>query len=308
MPNLRRILFADIGTKALSLILALAVYVHVFSGREQEMTYRVPLAISPLPAGLTIANELPTEVRVRVRASGKDLLKLRTRPFRAEIAIDSPRAETLQRPILGSDFRMPQGVRVSSVEVLDPRALTLSIERVSTKTAPVAVRVQEEPGDDRALLGRPTTAPRSVRLIGPASILASIDSAETEPIPIGRASDREAVILTPTGVSAEPPRVSVRIATDARHTRRFAGIPIELAPPQKERLLWVQPPAAQVALTGAASVVDLIPPSHVHVIGELGRTTVGAQRVRLRVVVSGLTEEQPLQIACFPESASVRLQ
>ncbi len=308
MPSLRRLLFADIGTKALSLILALAVYVHVFSAREREMTYRVPLLISPLPAGLTIANEVPTEVRVRVHASGKDLLKLKAFPFRAEIAIDSPHAEMLQRPILDSDFRLPQGVRVASMEVLGPRTLDLSIEKLGSKIVPVAVRVRQEPGDDLALLERPSTTPRSVRLTGATSLLASIDSVETEPISIARAFESGAAIQTPAGLTADPAQVAVRIATDARRTRWFTDVPIDLSALPKDRLLWVQPTEAQVSVTGAASIIDLISPSQVQVIGEVGRGTAGAQRVPLRGAVSGLPNGVPIEIECSPESASVRLQ
>ena len=72
MPSLRRILFQDLGTKTLALILALAIYVHVFSGQEREMNFRVPLHVAPLPSDLALVGGYPEEVRIRVRATGAE--------------------------------------------------------------------------------------------------------------------------------------------------------------------------------------------------------------------------------------------
>lgn len=308
MSRSRRILIEDMGTKALSLILALAVYVHVFSGREREMSYRVPLEISPLPIGLAVAGGIPSEVRIRVRASGKDLLKLKTRPFHAEIAVDSPHSGYLQRPILPSDFRLPRGVRVSAIEVLEPRTLNLDIEKLGSKQVRVSVRVQDDEDGGRALLERPSVNPELVRLTGPTSMLASIDSAETEPISVGESEELEAVIVPPSGLTAEPKRVVVRIRTDERHVRRYPGLSIDLSAFLKGRLLWVQPTEATVVISGAASTVDAISPDRIRVSLDLKRVTAGAQRVRLKAALADLPLGAPLRISCFPESVSVRLQ
>jgi len=310
MVSLRRILFTDLGTKILSLILALAVYIHVFSAQEREMAYRVPLEIAPLPAGLTIASDPPSDVRVRVRASGKDLLKLKTRRFDAQIAVESPRPGVLQRPILGSDLRIPRGIKIAAIEVIEPRTLDLRIERLGTRRVPVAVRSGPARAGDRALSTRPSVNPGSVDLIGPGTRIAAIDSVETEPVSfdVRRTTDREVALIAPPGSKVEPARVTVHIETEARDERRFPGVSIELNPPQKDRLLWMQPTEAEVIVSGAASVVDGIGPSAVRVIGDIGRGTAGSQRIRLRAVIAGLPRAVPIEIRPLPDTASVRLQ
>jgi hypothetical protein len=308
MASFRRVFLADFGTKVLGLILALAVYVHVFSTREREMTYRVPIEVSPLPAGLIVSNGIPPDVRVRVRASGKDLLKLKTRRFLADIPIETPRPGLLQRPILGSDLKIPRGVRVSSVEVIEPRTLNLMIERGASKTIPVAVRWRGEPGEGRALLYPPRAEPGMVAASGPASRIALMDSAETEPVPLTRGSTRDAKLVTPTGVTWDPSHVTVRIDTDVRRERRFSSVVIELATREKDRLLWIQPQEADLVISGAASYLDRIRPEDIRIVGVLPRSTGGLHRVVLRAVLSGLAKGIPLQIHCIPDSISVRLQ
>ena len=144
MVDLRRTFLTDLGTKAIALVLALAVYVHVLSVQEREMVIDVPLVVAPLPLGLSISNDLPSSVRVQVRASGRELLKLRTHHLRAEVRLETPRPGALQRPILGSDVLIPKGVKVSMVEVLDPQTLDLNLEATETMRLPVALILKDD--------------------------------------------------------------------------------------------------------------------------------------------------------------------
>ncbi len=309
MTTFRGILSKDLGTKALSLILAMAVYIHVFSGQEREMTYRVPLEIAPLPAGMTISSEIPPDVRVRVRGSGKELLKLQARRLEAAIAIESPRPGGLQRPILGSDFRVPRGIKVASIEALDPRTLNITIEKVMARKAPVAVRLASEQGKDRALRSRPSARPASVMVSGPMTKVMGIDSVETEPVSIStRGGDREIAIATPAGLTVDPAQVTVALDTEARHERRFDRVDVQLRLPLGDRILWIQPPEASVVVSGAASVIDGIDPSGVRIVGDIARTNPGLHRVSLHATIPGLPRTIPVRVRCDPESASVRLQ
>jgi len=311
MPAPRRSFSRDWGTKALALILALAAYVHVMSGQEREMAFRVPLEIAPLPPDLSFANEVPSEVRIRIRGSGKDLLKLRARRFSAEVRLESPRAGVLQRPILGSDVRLPPDVKVASVEVLEPAVLNLQIEPTASALLPVAVRLRGALPPDRSLLSYPVAEPRSVHTVGPSSIINAAESLLTVPLSLDQirgSQDREVALRLTRGLSPEIRRVRVHIETDEKLVHRFESLPVELVPSQGDRLIWIRPDSADLVVTGAASNVESIDREQLRLVARIRRPATGPQRVGLQAVLPRLPSHRPLSIRCEPESVTVRLQ
>ncbi len=308
MAGLEKDFLRDLGIKALALVMALAVYVHVFSGQEREMVYRVPLLIDPLPSGLVLEGETPAEARIRIRATGKDLLKLRTRRFHAEVKLDAPRAGPLQRPLLGSDVRLPRGIKPALVEVLEPQMLHLQIEPAATAMLPVAPRLRGELPVDRALVRMPIPDPRQVRVTGPRSVIASLDSVSTTPVSTeGWHGDieRTVEVMTPSGVTAEPKRVRLLIELEEKRVRESRRVPVEVNLPRGARLVAVQPESAFAVMEGAVSVVQGSELDGLHIVTTVRPTGGRAQYIPLRAVVPRLPADSPARIRCVPESASV---
>ena len=311
MPSLRKIFFEDLGTKALALVLAMAIYVHVFSGQERELTFRIPLSVSPPPAGLAYAGEIPDHVRVRVRATGADLVRLSTKRFAAEVKIEDPQEGVWQRPVLGSDVRLPHGVRPVAVEVIEPRVLHLRIEPVRALQLPVALRTEEPLSAGRALARLPEVDPPLVEVRGPRSLLESLDSIPTFPVRMesepGR-SDRLVGLDIPEGVSAQLESVTVRIEVERRAVRVFGPIAIERLPPQGDRLDEIWPDSGTVRVSGAASIVERLNPPRIRLLADLRARPEGATRVVLRPIVPGLPAGAPVLIRAVPDSVSVRFR
>ena len=311
MLSLRRILFRDLGTKALALILALAIYVHVFSGQERELTFRVPLQVSPLPSGLALAGEYPNEARIRVRATGADLVKLSRRRPHAQVKLDEPQEGNLQRPLLGSDVVFPHGIRPVQVEVLEPRVLNLLIEPITSALVPIAVRFDEPLPPNRAMSKLPETTPGTVRVSGPQSLVAAIDSVETMPLVFDGATgsqELQVALHPPPPLSTEPESVLVKLHTEVRRVERFAPIAVELLPQQEDGLVWVFPDSGAVIVTGAESLIDRVNANRIRLLADLRGRGGGAQRIELRAIVPGMPASAPIQVRCDPESVSVRLQ
>ncbi|MDM7917031.1 MAG: YbbR-like domain-containing protein [Candidatus Eisenbacteria bacterium] len=312
MSGLRSILFQDLGTKALALILALAAYVHVLSTQDREVVYEVPLRITEIPAGLALADSPPEKARVRVRASGKDLIKLRTRPFEVELSLQQARAGELQRPVLGSDVEIPRTIPTTLIEVLEPQVVHLTLEPVVTESKPVAVRVEGYLPTDRALLRRPVAAPARVRATGGRSKVAAVDSIRTVPIDLGRAGGEHSFTVdldAPSGLSLDRETVTVQVETGEKVMRFLRFLPVQVVPSQGERpaLLSLDPDSATIVLAGASSVVQAADPRRARLIAELPPHAAGAVRVRLRAVLPGVSPRAPLTIRTEPESVTVRL-
>ena len=311
MTGLRRLLFRDFRIKALALVMALAVYVHVFSGQERETIYTVPIVIAPLPAGLVLANAPPDHARIRVHASGKDLLKLRTRGFRAEVKLDTPGAGSLQRPLLGSDFQLPRGVRPLSVEVLDPRVLHLDLEYAATVELPVAPRITGTIPADRALFHKPIAEPAVIRVDGPGSVIAGLDSVRTKPVSIdGLRGDfeREVQLELLPNLTTQPERVFLRIELEERMERRSPLLAVQVAAISLSRVVAVDPDSATLFVSGAVSVVRPLKLVNAQLITDVSRRGPRLQRVPLRAVISDRPLGAPLIVRCEPESVQVLLR
>ena len=311
MVSLRKLLFQDLGTKALALVLALAIAVHVLSTQEREWTYRIPLEISPLPSGLALAGEYPDEARVRVRATGEDFVKLWRRGPHALVKLEEPQEGNLQRPLLGSDVVFPYGIHPAQVEVLEPRVLNLLIEPVTSSLLPIAVRYKGTLSSKRAMSKPPETNPGTVRVSGPQSVVAAVDSVRTQPLAYPDSvgpREQQVALQLPAGLTAEPESVVVVTHTEVRKVRRFAPIAVELLPDQEDGLLWVIPDSGSVIVIGAESIVERVNANRIRLLADLRGRGGGAQRIALRAILSGLPASAPIRVRCDPESVTVRLQ
>lgn len=309
MATLRRILLQDFGTKVLALILAFAVYVHVYSGQERDMAYRVPLRLSPLPAGLSYTGEVPPEVKIRVHAEGRDLLKLRARRFYAEIKLDAPHAGTLQRPILGTDVKLPRLNRPATVEILEPRMVELTIERTVTASRPIAVRTNRKLPTDRTLGRSPRTDPATVRVTGPSSIVAAADSVPTTPINLEDVRDPievDARLVPPEGLTVDVEQVHVSLDIIEKRMRSTGPIKIELLRAQGVMDATSIPEFAAVLLSGPVAALDGIDLRAVRVLADAHRVNPRTHRVRLTAVVPGLQPHSNVGVQCDPESVTVQ--
>lgn len=311
MTGIRVALTKDLRVKALALVMALAVYVHVFSAQSREMTYSVPIVIAPLSGGFALTHAPPKEARVRVHGSGKDLLKLRTRGFHAEVRLDSPRSGVLQRPLLGADFRLPRGVNAHSIEVLSPTVLDLQIEPAATVELPVAPRMGGAVPADRALVRMPTPSPRTVHVTGPRSVLAALDSVRTLPVTVeGIRGDfeREAGLDLPPNVVADPARVRLRVELEERLERRSALLPVDVSLPPWTQLIAVDPDTGSVSISGAVSAIGQVQLADTKLIASVSRRTPRTQTVPLRALIEGLPARSPARIVCEPESVQIVLR
>jgi hypothetical protein len=310
MPSLKSIFFQDLGTKALALILALAVWVHVFSGQEREMTFRIPLSVAPLPPQLALAGEVPDELRLRVRATGAELVKLKTRSFDAQVTVEDPQEGNLQRPILGTDVRFPRGIRPAVVDILGPRLLNLAIEPVESRLVPVAIRFTAQIPQGQALVEPPQADPASVQLSGPRSVLAATDSVEIEPL---QWQDRwgrlelPVKLRLPQGLSAESESVRVVLEVEPRRVERYGPLAIEVISSRPDSMSRLEPDSGTVIVNGAASVVDGIKASRVRMYTDLRGLASGLQTAPLQALIPGLPRGSLAKVVCVPESVLVEI-
>ncbi|SHI91377.1 YbbR-like protein [Malonomonas rubra DSM 5091] len=164
--------------KLLSLVFAMILWMFIMGERRQEVGYRVPLELQNIPAGMMIANEVPTLVDVRV--SGPRTLLMKISDNDISIAVDladlQPGLTTFKR--LEERLNLPNGLRVTR---LSPSFIDLRLARIKQKKVPVQIALSGEPLQGYQV-GRITATPSQVVIEGAESELKSVNGVTTEPV------------------------------------------------------------------------------------------------------------------------------
>lgn len=110
--NLRERFTHNLGYKALSLVLAVVLWLFVAAEKETEIGVTVPVRVINLTSGLVVVNRMPHRVDVRVAGSRIALLKLRTVAPALVLDLQGAREGTTGFPWLEKNIPLPAGVRV----------------------------------------------------------------------------------------------------------------------------------------------------------------------------------------------------
>lgn len=210
-PRIREILFGNLGLKLASLFLATLLYAHVVTDQPREQVVQIPVTTTGLPDTLAFRGRPPERIGVRIRGAWKDLIRLGlTSPY---LAIDmakaapGPFSTTISIEDVKERALPPELSKVVVVtEVLEPRTVSLTVERKASKRVLVRARVTGTPPSGYHLKGSPTAIPDSALVEGPASVVDSLESLDTLPVDI--AQERERIQRQ---VEIDPGPVSLRI-------------------------------------------------------------------------------------------------
>src|SRR5581483_10281275 len=184
--RLRRFLTRNPGLRALSLLLAIALWVFVNAGEHtDEATLEVPVRYNSLPAGLVIINDHPQFIKITV--SGTPTMLSLLDPDRLTLRLNltgvgAGQASFRLTPEMFSEYRG------TSVTRIVPSQIVLDIDRLVT--VPVKVRLD--------LQGKPATGykvaasevkPAEVEASGPSRYVSALKHLDTEPFSVQGASE-----------------------------------------------------------------------------------------------------------------------
>ena len=203
----------NLGVKIAAVLLAVALYFHVMTERQEEQVLYFPLQVVGLADSLAPQKPPPQVLGVKVRGTGKQILRLRfDRPV-VNLDLSGVSAGQFQRTMTAADF---QGVTAEGVEVTGasiPPRVELTLEPRADVEVPIAVRYSGVPARGYFMQGDPQITPDRVRISGPRSWVHARDSVETEPLSIaGKRTDVEALlplVPPPTWATVSPGSVLV---------------------------------------------------------------------------------------------------
>ncbi|MBI3050261.1 MAG: hypothetical protein HYY76_18345 [Acidobacteria bacterium] len=214
--------FRHLGLKLLSIALAALIWLLVSGEQIVERTMRIPLEFTNLPAELELVGAPPDLVDVRVRGSSGALSRVAAGEVVAVLDLRTARPGQRLFHLTADDVRAPFGIQVVQIS---PSNVSVMFERSATKVVPVVPEIDGAPGDGY-IVGTVTASPPTVTVVGPASAVARLTQAITEPVPVAGATD---TVVETVNVGVADPSVRLLSPGSAQVSVAVVPQPIEWA-------------------------------------------------------------------------------
>ncbi len=202
-------LFSNLPLKIISLVVASVLWLAISGQSTVERNIRVPLEYRNVPPGMEIVGDPPGSADVRLRGSSGNLARVVQGDVVAALDLTNARPGTRLFNLRADEVRVPFGVAVVQVT---PPTVSLDFEYAGQKVVPVSPVVEGDP-EPGFVVGRITTAPATVQVLGPIGRLEALREATTEPVRVdgARASvtDRVTVGVEDSSVRLREPQVAV---------------------------------------------------------------------------------------------------
>ncbi len=278
--------FHHLGLKALSIALALLVWLSVSGEPIVERSLLVPLELQGIPDQFVLVDAPPATVQVRVRGASGLLSHLEAGDVVVVLDLSVARPGKRFVPLTTDRVRAPVGVEVTEVV---PSTLSLDIEPSVTRSVKVDPQIegQPAPGFETAAV---KCRPESVEVVGPSSFFARHSvRAITEPISVAGA--KAAVVETVTlGVSSP----GLRLKTPGRATvtieiqpvpaeRAIAGVAIGWRGLTPGRTVRVTPAQATIRIKGVPAAVEGLTSARFPAFVDLAGLRPGRYNLQIRV-------------------------
>ncbi len=209
--QLKEVLMTNLGTKLVSLLVAVILWIVVLGSRNVEVSKEVPLEILT-PPELVVANEMPERLTFRLsgpKAFLRSVIDRREDPIRVNLIGNKPGLVTYR--FFSDHIRLPIGVRVISV---NPSSILIKLEELKKREVPVKV-ITEGALAPGLSLKSVKAVPELITIKGPESKIAGITEVPSVPVNLNDVSssvERELPLdLARLGVQLEGSLPKVRV-------------------------------------------------------------------------------------------------
>jgi YbbR domain-containing protein len=240
MNILREFLFNNIGLKAISLLLALLLWLQVAGQQTVQRTLSLPVEFVNMPSEMEVSNDFERQVDVVLRSRrGTPNFEDGSLTVKIDLRDAIPGAEK-SFPLSADNISdRPPGLEVVSIS---PTRIRLLVENTVRKSIEVVPELVGDPAEGFQVTK--VQAPR-VTIIGPQSRVQEFTEAQTEPIGITGLSStlvrNVAVDIDDLALRLEPASVDIVITIEEeRREVQVRRIPIDLVPEDVEATLMTR--------------------------------------------------------------------
>ena len=277
--------FRHLGLKVLAIALATLLWLTVAGEQTVERAMRVPLEMTQKPEDLEIVGDPPLAVDVLVRGSSALLSRLDVGEVVAVLDLSAARPGSRLFALRTDRVKVPYGVQVAQIV---PSTLAVELEKSATRTVPVVPALEGEPARG-FVVGRITSEPSTVRVIGPESRVKRLAEATTETVSVAGERERLRDVVT-VGVSdsavrlAEPQRATVVVEiVPAPVERQIARVPVRWRNLGAGMRATIGPSVAEVQIRGQQESLDKIRPDTIQAFVDLAGLGPGRYNLRVQV-------------------------
>lgn len=218
MDLLRRYLLDNLSLKLGSIALAAVLWSLIANEPPVEVAFQPVLEFRNMPQHLELSTEAPSSVLVRVRGPGSVVRQLSPRDLAVSLNLaefDRPGERSYLLSV--SDVKTPSGVRV--VQIV-PAQVRVRFEARLEREIPITPRIVGQFVPRYQLAGYQVLPP-TVRVVGPESHVAPLESVATDPVEISGVIARaqfwvNAVVPDPLVRIQGQPSVMVTIQMERR--------------------------------------------------------------------------------------------
>src|SRR5262245_8064284 len=182
MSVFRGMLFDNLGLKFTALLLALLVYLNVYTDRPTTMLVSFPIEYTELADSLSLSGPVPSVVQAELRGTGKQLIFMRVKEPRVKLSLAGARRGRLDRALAPSDLPLPSEGGITVQNLVGPRVVTLDIDRKAHHDVRVVPRVTGQPAPGYRWAGVAVADPPRVSVSGPEQEVMELDSLVLAPV------------------------------------------------------------------------------------------------------------------------------
>ncbi len=255
---LRRWLLQDVLLKAVSLVIAVVLFVFVRGDKDAAAGAYLKV-IYVLPRDRVLVSEPVSELRISVRGPWTRVSRLEDSDLEP-VRVDLANAPSGDLRFTEEMVKLPVGLRLASIA---PASVKLRFETRVTRTVPVQPLLEGEPAAGYRVV-RSVAHPREVRVTGAKSVVEGIQRITTRPV---RIAEAKAPVHGEAHLESLPPHAEIdgveQVAVDvevvaALAERTLRGVPVRVT--GLSRLDGrLEPEVADVVLRGPAEALAAVP-------------------------------------------------
>ncbi|RKX62412.1 MAG: hypothetical protein DRP37_01605 [Thermodesulfobacteriota bacterium] len=241
--------------KLLSLGFALLLWFFVVGQEKAEESVPIPLELVNIPAGLVIANDIPSNIDVKVYGPRSMIRAMAAKGVLRVIDLKDAKPGKITVHISPDSLSLPGAVRALSIQ---PSNVEIVLEPLVLSDFPVRPVLKGTLAKYYKVLNTEAYPPRVV-ISGPESVIKAMKDVRTFPVNLDGAMDNitREVGLDLQGLNVSPEengtyKVTVYIVP-AQGTRRITHIPVQIETTKSDILWW--PRIVSVTLRGP--ILDL---------------------------------------------------
>ncbi len=282
--------------KLISFFIAIFLWFQVSSEETFDYEYEIPLQLINLPQELICVAHLPEKVKVHLRASGKEVLKSKIFPIRAEINLEQAKKGTFWYNIGRGNIYIPSEVKIELLNIIQPTDLQLAFDEKITKEIPVRLSRLEELPIGYIEVGKPLLTPLQVTLVGPAKVVDSLDVIYTIPLDLSETrknlNKSLSLDLEPDKfLQTQPAEVYVSLKIEPIIKRIFYQLPVELLNIPEGYKVEVEPTMMKLTLKAAKSLLRKLDVNTIRVTIDVSTKKQGIYTVPAQINLPGWVME-----------------